>query len=106
VLAFDPFGHERVRLEGYLPRDEFRAWLEMALGRLAFLTKKYPDAERWYTGVAENRAETTMAPEATYWRAVSRYKGTNDHTVLHAVAEELHEKYPGSVWQLKSLPWA
>jgi len=105
VLVFDSFGHERARLEGYLPREEFRAWLELALGRLAFVTKKYQDAERWYGGVAEHYAQTTMAPEAAYYRAVSHYKGTNDHTVLHSVAEELKEKYPGSAWQLRSLPW-
>jgi len=48
----------------------------------------------------------TLAAEAIYWRAVCRYKATNDHTVLTPAAQELSEKYPGDEWTLKSGPWA
>jgi hypothetical protein len=40
-----------------------------------------------------------------YWRAVSHYKASNDHTVLGKVAEELRSKYPSSVWASKAIPW-
>jgi hypothetical protein len=40
-----------------------------------------------------------------YWRAVSQYKATNDHTVLGKVAEELRTQYPASVWAVKAVPW-
>ena len=40
-----------------------------------------------------------------YWRAVSQYKATNDHTVLGTVAEELKGKFPNSVWAQKAIPW-
>ncbi len=40
-----------------------------------------------------------------YWRAVSHYRATNDHTALGQVAEELPRRCPGSVWAEKSLPW-
>jgi hypothetical protein len=36
----DPRGVERRRSEGYLPKAEFRAWLEMALARLVFSAKE------------------------------------------------------------------
>ena len=97
---------ERHRIEGYLPKNWFRARLEMGLGRVAFMHKKWAEAEETYAGVAENYADTTVAPEAIYWRGVSHYKATNDHTVLGEVAKELGEKYPSDEWTLKALPWA
>ena len=40
-----------------------------------------------------------------YWRAVSQYKATHDHTVLGKVAEELQTTYASSVWASKAIPW-
>lgn len=102
----DSGGVERQRIEGYLPKKEFRARLEMGLGRVAFMHKKWADAEKVYAGIAENYGDTAIAAEAIYWRGVSRYKASNDHTVLGEVAVELGAKYPDSEWTLKSLPWA
>jgi TolA-binding protein len=101
----DPEGKERFRIEGYLPKSEFRAQLELGLARIAFMHKQWAEAERRYAEVAERYPETVAAPEAVYWRGVSRYKGTNDHTALGEVAKELKEKYRESVWTLKSSIW-
>jgi len=97
---------ERYRIEGYLPKDWFRGRLEMGLGRVAFMHKKWADAEKIYADVGETCADTALAAEAIYWRGVTHYKATNDHTVLGEVAKELSEKYPGDEWTLKSDPWA
>jgi uncharacterized protein YyaL (SSP411 family) len=105
ALILDPNGKERFRIEGYLPKSEFRAQLELGLARIGFMHKQWAAAERKYSEVVEHYPETVSAPEAVYWRGVSRYKGTNDHTALGAVAKELKEKYPGSVWTLKSSIW-
>jgi len=102
----DQAGAERYRIEGYLPKDWFRARLEMALARVGFMQKKFADAEKTYARIAEQHDETEVAAEAIYWRGVSHYKATNDHTVLGEVAKELAAKYPGDEWTLKSLPWA
>ena len=106
VLVLDPDGAERLRLEGYLPREEFRAHLEMGLARVAFMRKRWEDAEQRYARVVERYPETKAAPEAVYWRGVSRYKATNDHTVLGEVASALGERYPDSVWALKASVWS
>ncbi len=105
VLLLDSQGKERVRLEGYLPKDDFVAALESGLGRIAFVRKKYADAERWYNDVVTRFGSSHSAPGALYWRAVTRYRATNDHTVLGQVAEELRSKYPSSVWANKVIPW-
>jgi TolA-binding protein len=105
VLLLDADGKEHIRLEGYLPNKDFVAALENGLGRMAFVQKKYADAERWYGDVARRFTESHAAPGATYWQAVAHYKATNDHTALSKVAVELRKKYPSSVWASKAIPW-
>ncbi|HWX24525.1 MAG TPA: hypothetical protein VN083_05755 [Vicinamibacteria bacterium] len=97
---------ERHRIEGYLPRPEFRAQLEMGLARLAFMRKRWAEAERRYSGIVSSYPETAAAPEAMYWAAVSHYRGTNDHTVLSALPAAYARRYPESVWAKKASPWA
>ncbi len=105
MLLLDSGGKERVRLEGYLPRRDFVAALKSGLGRIAFVQKKYADAERWDDDVVNRFGDSHSAAGAMYWRAVARYKATNDHTVLGRVAEELRRSYPSSVWAAKAIPW-
>ena len=102
----DSSGDERWRIEGYLPKNEFRSQLEMGLARISIMDKRWADAEQRYDQVIEQYADTAAAPEAVYWRGVSRYKRMNDHLVLGPVAEELEEKYPGSVWAKKASVWS
>ncbi|PYV67210.1 MAG: hypothetical protein DMG96_39960 [Acidobacteria bacterium] len=105
VLLLDKDGKERVRLEGYLPNNDFLAALESGLGRIAFVSKKFPDAERWYNDVVTRLGESHSAPGAMYWRAVAHYKATDDHTVLSRVAEDLRSQFAESVWAVKAIPW-
>ena len=88
----------------YLPKDEFAAQLEMGLGRIAFKQKKWVDAARIYGEVVERFPATSSVSEAIYWRGVSHYKQTKNHTALLAVAKELREKAGQSVWAKKALP--
>ena len=105
VLILDPNGEERYRIEGYLPVDEFRAQLELGLARVAFMNKKFADAEQRYAAVVDRYANTKAAPEALYWKGVSHYKATNDHTVLGELPELFRQKYPDSIWALKTAAW-
>jgi len=101
----DSEGAERYRIEGYLPKNWFRARLEMGVARVAFIHKKFADAEKLYAAVIEKRGDTGVVPEAIYYRGVCKYKATNDHTVLTPTAVELSEKFPDDEWTLKSVPW-
>lgn len=101
----DAQGNERVRNEGYLPRTEFRAWLEMALARLAFVRKLWEEAERRYAGVVGRYPQATSAAEAIYWRGVSRYK-MNDRAALGDTAALIAVKYPDSLWATKASVWS
>jgi hypothetical protein len=106
VLILDSDGVERLRIEGYLPKEEFRAQLEMGLARIAFMRKQWADAEQRYTHVLERYPDSKVAPKAIYWKGVSRYKQTNDHRVLGEVSKRLKEKYRDSVWALKASVWS
>ena len=72
LLLLDAAGKERVRLEGYLPNNDFMAALKNGLGRIAFVQQKYADAERWYGDVVSQSGDSHFAPEAMYWRAVAQ----------------------------------
>jgi hypothetical protein len=102
----DSAGTERTRIDGYLPKNWFRARLEMGLGRVAFMHKKFSDAQKRYAEVADRYRDLTLAAEAIYWRGVCEYKASNDHTVLGEVAKELAEKFRDDEWMLKSIPFA
>lgn len=105
VLILDSNGEERHRIEGYLPVDEFRAQLELGLARVAFMSKNFADAERRYAAVLDRYANTKAAPEALYWKGVSHYKTTNDHTVLSELPAMFRQQYPDSIWAMKSVAW-
>ncbi|HWP23720.1 MAG TPA: hypothetical protein VNM15_05990 [Candidatus Binatia bacterium] len=106
LLILDSGGAERARSEGYLPNAEFRARLAMALARIAFMRKDWAEAERRYAESAEEFASTSAAPQAVYWKGVSRYKTSGDPKELSKVAEELKQKYPNSLWALKASIWS
>ena len=105
MLILDANGVERHRIEGYLPTDEFRAQLEMGLARVAFMNKNWVDAERRYGEVVDRYPNSKAAPEALYWKAVSHYKATNDHTVLGELPKQFEQKYPDSIWAVKTAAW-
>ena len=105
MIILDPNGKERFRIEGYLPKDEFRAHLELALARVAFMSKNFADSERRFSEILERYPQSKAAPEALYWKGVSHYKSTNDHTVLGELPGQFEEKYPDSIWDLKTAAW-
>lgn len=105
MVILDSNGKERARIEGYLPQEEFRAQLELALSRVAFMSKQFAEAEKRYAAVLDRYPNTHAAPEALYWKGVSHYKATNDHTVLGELPEQFRQKYPNSIWALKTAAW-
>ena len=105
VVILDPNGKERHRIDGYLPIEEFRAQLELGLAKVAFMSKNFADAERRFAALVDRYPNTKTAAEALYWKGVSRYKLANDHTVLSELPEMFRQKYPDSIWALKSAAW-
>lgn len=98
-------GEERHRIEGFLPKDEFLAQLDLALGQYAFGRKQWDDAGRFFTEAVEKHPDAEPAAEAVYWAGVSRYKKTQDPKALTATWTALNQRYPQSVWTKKASVW-
>jgi TolA-binding protein len=79
--------------------------LELGLAHVAFMTKHWADAEQRFASVVDRFPNTHAAAEALYWKGVSQYKKTNDHTVLGELPEQFRQKYPNSIWALKTAAW-
>jgi TolA-binding protein len=69
------------------------------------MNKHWADAEQRYTDVLERYPKSKAAPEALYWKGVSHYKKTNDHTILGAMPKPFRRNYPDSIWAFKTLAW-
>ncbi len=106
AVVLDSEGKERYRIEGYLPRNEFFAQVKLALARVAFMAKRWSDAEAIYDSILQRHPNSATAPEAIYWRGVARYKRTQDHHELGAVAREFQQRFQGSIWAEKASIWA
>ena len=101
----NPDGVERWRLEGYLPKNEFQAYLELGLARVAFVRKDWTAAEQHFSAVLDQHRNSKFIPEAIYYKGVSRYSASHDGGELAATAQTFNERYPGNQWQLRLLPW-
>lgn len=105
ILILDPDGHERYRIEGFLPTDDFLSQLHLGLAQTAFKTSKFKEAEKGFREVVEKFPENDVAPEALYWAGVSKYKGTNDASALGDTAQAFKDRYSDTPWAKKASIW-
>jgi TolA-binding protein len=105
ILVLDGDGHERHRIEGFLPTDDFLSQLALGVAKGAFAAGDYQRAERLFEEVLQAHPRTDAAPEAQYWSGVSRYKATNDASALAATHKKFQERYTDSTWAKKASVW-
>ena len=105
IIVRGPDGKEAHRIEGFLEADDFLGQLLLGLGHLAFQRGEHPEAERRFAEVLERLPETDAAPEAQYWRGVSRYKASQDPAALADTARAFDERYGDSSWAKKASIW-
>jgi len=68
------------------------------------MQKKWADAEKLYDEILLKYPNSEAAPEAVYWKAVSHYKDTNDHTVLGEVPKHFSRNIPIAFGQRRQFP--
>ena len=105
LIAFDPDGKERHRVEGFLDADALLAQLQLALGKIAFDNQQWDDAERWFEEAAKS-GDPDVAPEAAYWAGVTRYKRSGDASELGKTYQRLNGEFAGTTWAKKASVWA
>lgn len=106
VLLVDSTGHERHRVEGFLPVDDFLTQLHIGLAHAAFRANRFDEAERRYRAIVDQFPKSDAAAEAQYWAGVSKYKGSNDAGALNETAQAFKNKYSDSPWAKKASVWA
>ena len=103
ILVLDRDGTERHRIEGFLPKEDFLAQVNIGLAHAARSRGDFADAERRYRELAQGEGDA--AAESLYWAGVSRYKSTNDANALGETAKAFKERFPDSPWAKKSSVW-
>jgi hypothetical protein len=106
ILELDPEGVEQHRVEGFLEADDFLAQLTLGLGKAAFKSRRWQEAERWFREVVDRYPKSDAAPEALYWAGVSRYRQTNDPSALAATSAAFGRQYQDSTWAKKASIWS
>jgi len=89
-------------VEGWLPPSEFTAMLGVARGQYFLRGKKYKEAEPLFKAVFEQHPRSQFAPEALYYRGVSRYLNSHEVEELKEDWIMLQRFYPQSAWSLRS----
>ena len=105
LLELDPDGTERFRVEGFLEAPELLAQLTLGLGKAAFATSRWADAERSFREVLSRYPGSDTAPEALYWPGVSRYRATGDGKALADTAAAFGERFQDTTWAKKASIW-
>jgi len=86
---------------GYLPPGLFLPRLVLGLGKTALKEDRFEDAARCFDEVVVKYPLSDVAPEATYWAAVARYKGSHEAEDLLGGWKKLQSRYPESPWRVR-----
>ena len=105
IVLLGPDGKEHHRIEGFLDTEDFLAQLTLGLAKIAFARQEWDQAGQRYAEVLDRFPVTDAAPEAQYWRGVTRYKATNDAAALGETARAFKERYAESTWARKASIW-
>lgn len=105
VLMVDSDGNVRHRIEGFLPKADFAAQLNLGLAHAEFARGRFPEAEQRFRRVLSEQPDTDAAAEAQYWAGVSRYKATGDASALTDTARAFSDRYSDSTWAKRASVW-
>jgi Tetratricopeptide repeat len=105
IVLLGPDGKEHQRIEGFLDTEDFLAQLTLGLAKISFARQEWDRAAERYGEVLDRFPATDAAPEAQYWRGVTRYKATNDAAALGETARAFQERYADSTWARKASIW-
>jgi hypothetical protein len=101
ILLLSPEGMVYHEWNGYLPPTLYLAQLTLGLGKAALKRDRFAEAGAHFDAVADLYPFSEAAPEALYWAAVARYKGSHDGQDLQRGWATLRSRYPESVWRIK-----
>jgi tetratricopeptide (TPR) repeat protein len=98
VVIADDQGKVHYRVEGYLPPEDFVAYLSLGIGKYWLNRKQFAQAKERFDEVARRHARTDAGAEALYWLGVSQYRLSHDPAQLRPSWQRLAQEYPDSEW--------
>jgi len=98
VVFADDLGKVHYRVEGYLPPEDFLAYLSLGVGKCRLNRKHFEQAGERFDEVARRHPGTDAGAEALYWLGVAQYKQTHDPAQLRPSWQRLAQEYPNSEW--------
>jgi hypothetical protein len=101
ILILTPDGKAHKSSTGFLPPDEYMAYVSLGRGKTLLDLKRFDDAIAALEEVPSRWPKTDAAPEALYWLAVAKYKKTGEGGALSEIWKRVNEGYKGSIWAKK-----
>jgi hypothetical protein len=98
----DDRGKRFYHVVGWLPPSEFAAMLKAAQGHYFLTIKKYAEATPIFSSIFDEFPRSIFAPEALYFKGVSRYMGSHIVENLKEDWTMLQRFFPDSEWAMKS----
>lgn len=105
-IVLDPEGKEHQRNVGFLPPEEFIPFLMLGIGKVHFDNERFEEAISCFEQVLNEYPGSASAPEAFYFRGVSRFQMSHDAERLKETYEEIRERYPKSEWAKRAEPYS
>jgi hypothetical protein len=105
VFVLDENAEEHHRILGFLSPDQFLGQLRLGLARIAYHRGEIAKAAELFEITVSNHPATVAAPEAIWYRGISKYQASGDPSVLKSTRLELEQRYPHSIWGEKASAW-
>ena len=105
LIILDHDGGEHHRTTGFLSAEELIPSLLLGIGKSHFEQAEFTDAISDLDRLLKDYPESASAPEAIYFRGVTRYKATQQAEPLKEAYEKLQADYPLSEWAKRAAPY-
>lgn len=105
LVILDSDGNEHHRTTGFLPPEELSPMILLGKGKTYFDLGQFDAADGTLDRLLSKYPGSGSAPEAVYFRAVSRYKNTNQVEPLKEAYNILQAQYPNSEWTKRAAPY-
>ena len=101
IMLLAPSGQVYHEWSGYLPPNLFMPQLQFGLAKVALKSGQFADAADQFDRIAEVHSTADVAPDALYWSAVARYRGSGQPADLMRGWAKLRAAYPASVARVR-----
>jgi tetratricopeptide (TPR) repeat protein len=105
LVILDSGGGEHYRTTGFQNPDELLPMILLGIGKVHFDLGQFEEADKRLDEALAKYPDSDKAPEAIYFRAVSRYKKTEKAEPLKEAYDILRTNYPTSEWAKRAAPY-